>query len=200
MSIETQENAFAGASEEWVDVTIRLPKRYTIPIFQADTTLDIDVETICPNGHTIVYLYGLGRKHRDGAQQAYEKDADGKVCETPEGKKFKSLAHAEARYADLQSGEIRTRVSGSGVPTIIRYLKKEVIRFVHGTLGVKVKDIPKLKDTQDGIKEYCDTLKGCPWDKILANATMQADMEDGIEYEVETIDVKPDAKKVKKTK
>lgn len=189
MPKEVVETAWSGASEEWVDVTVRLPKRYTVQIFAADNTVDVDVDSICPNGHTILYLYGLGRKLRDGAGQTYAKDKKGECIETPEGKKAKSMAHAETRYADLQSGEITTRISSVGVSTYITYLKQEVIRFAHNTLGITLKSIGKLGDTEEGIKAYCDTLKGCPWDAIKSNAKMQADMQDGIKYTVQPEDV-----------
>jgi hypothetical protein len=173
-----------------VVLKVTVPTDYSVTVFQAGSAVAIPWDTLSETGKSKAFLYGVGRYLRDGAQTTYATDDKGKVVETPEGKKAKSLAHAETRLAALISGEIATRSGGTRVPTLIRYLKKNVITFATRTLGMKVKDVPKLGDNLAGIKAVCDTLKGCPYNRLLENAQAQADLEDGIDFSVDATESK----------
>jgi hypothetical protein len=189
MSTKVIESNWVGASEDWFTVSIRLPKQYVVELYGGYEKLECDLEEICANGHTTTYLYGFGRKLRDGAQQLYAKDKKGKCIETEEGKAAKGLTHAENRYEELCTGEIKTRVSSKVSDPYIVNLKSEVIKFAHNTLKMTMKAIGKLPETEAGIVEYCETLKGCPVEQIKANAKALTEMMKGFTYEVEPEEV-----------
>ncbi len=173
------ENLSPVAPEGMIAITVFVPKKYVVNVFQAGSAIAIPWLDLCAAGLRRIILYGIGRYLRDGAQQTYEKDKKGNVIETKAGKKAKAKAHAETRLASLISGEIRTGGGGgSKLSLTVKHLHPIVFRWAKETLGIKVKNLPKLGTTEEEAKAVCDTLEGCPFESLLKSAKAMAEIEE----------------------
>ena len=112
-----------------VFVTMRLD-RYAEVLIRKSVTRKIDRCKIQPDRYPTTYLYGEGRKCRDGAET---KDAKGKALSAKVAAGAKQLldnaiAHCDARIEWLY-GKREGKASSSGVSTVTRECRKLFVKY-----------------------------------------------------------------------
>ena len=127
-----------------VFVTFSLPRFVKIAV-RKNSVVEVDRARIAGSSRlSAVYLYGEGRKFRDGAPvKLIEKDAENNVVETPMSDAQKvefAISHAEMRREWLY-GE-REQQTRSGVDTETQECRKAVVQYLIGKKIFTAKTLP----------------------------------------------------------
>ena len=114
---------------QYVFITMKLD-RYAEVLIRKSVTRKIDRAKIQPDRYPTTYLYGEGRKCRDGAET---KDAKGKSLSAKVAAQAKQLldnavAHCDARIEWLY-GKREGKASSSSVTTITRECRKLFVKY-----------------------------------------------------------------------
>jgi hypothetical protein len=143
-------------------VTFSLPRYLTILIRKTDT-VEIDTAKIDGASRLLsVFLYGVGRKMRDGAlTRMVEKDSAGNVTErklSDAEKRSHAMSHAEMRREWLY-GEREQQTRG-GVDAETQECRAAVVSYMCNTLGYTAKSVPStiakalsVADVEQGAKQ-----------------------------------------------